>query len=297
MPLACAGCTTSTTSAAATSSSSAGATPTTPRAAARSGTSRRWPPASSSAAAGSRSSAPRTRPRPPTRSSTASASCAAARSCRSTLEGCWRWPAAGSGRSTSSSTSRTGCRSSPALVTRAPVVVLVHHVHREQWPVVYPGRGRPGGLVDRAPARAVALPALAVRRGLARHPRRAARRSASAGRGSRSCTTAPTRWCHVEPGKAADPTVAVVGRLVPHKQVEHAIDAVAGAAGELPELRLHVVGSGWWEARAARLRRARAAPGTPCRLRGSGRRGAQARDLRAGLAAGCCPRSRRGGAW
>src|SRR3954447_14457427 len=25
------------------------------------------------------------------------------------------------------------------LVTRAPVIVLVHHVHREQWPVVYPG--------------------------------------------------------------------------------------------------------------------------------------------------------------
>ena len=26
-----------------------------------------------------------------------------------------------------------------ALVTRRPVIVLVHHVHREQWPVVYPG--------------------------------------------------------------------------------------------------------------------------------------------------------------
>ncbi|RYJ06706.1 MAG: glycosyltransferase family 1 protein, partial [Actinomycetales bacterium] len=25
------------------------------------------------------------------------------------------------------------------LATRGPVVVLVHHVHREQWPVVYPG--------------------------------------------------------------------------------------------------------------------------------------------------------------
>ena len=25
------------------------------------------------------------------------------------------------------------------VVTRRPVVVLVHHVHREQWPVVYPG--------------------------------------------------------------------------------------------------------------------------------------------------------------
>ena len=25
------------------------------------------------------------------------------------------------------------------LATRAQVIVLVHHVHREQWPVVYPG--------------------------------------------------------------------------------------------------------------------------------------------------------------
>src|SRR5262245_41538225 len=31
------------------------------------------------------------------------------------------------------------------LVTRRPVVVLIHHVHREQWPVVYPGlAGRVG---------------------------------------------------------------------------------------------------------------------------------------------------------
>ena len=43
--------------------------------------------------------------------------------------------------------------------------------------------------------------------------------------------------------------VAVVNRLVPHKQVEHAIDAVLALRPTHPELRLHVVGSGWWEAR------------------------------------------------
>src|SRR6476660_3326573 len=33
--------------------------------------------------------------------------------------------------------------------TRAPVVVLVHHVHREQWPVVYPGLvGRIGWWIE-----------------------------------------------------------------------------------------------------------------------------------------------------
>src|SRR5207344_2345020 len=36
------------------------------------------------------------------------------------------------------------------LVTRKPVVVLVHHVHREQWPVVYPGlTGRVGWFLER----------------------------------------------------------------------------------------------------------------------------------------------------
>jgi glycosyltransferase involved in cell wall biosynthesis len=43
--------------------------------------------------------------------------------------------------------------------------------------------------------------------------------------------------------------VAVVGRLVPHKQVEHAIDAVLDLRTTHPGLRLHVVGGGWWEAR------------------------------------------------
>jgi glycosyltransferase involved in cell wall biosynthesis len=52
----------------------------------------------------------------------------------------------------------------------------------------------------------------------------------------------------VDPGKAPQPTVAVVGRLVPHKQVEHAIDAAVALREEFPDLRLLVVGSGWWEA-------------------------------------------------
>ena len=39
------------------------------------------------------------------------------------------------------------------LVTRTPVVVLVHHVHREQWPVAIPARSAPsaGGWNDGSP--------------------------------------------------------------------------------------------------------------------------------------------------
>ena len=44
--------------------------------------------------------------------------------------------------------------------------------------------------------------------------------------------------------KSTHPTICVVGRLVPHKQVEHAIDATLALRAELPDLTLHVVGSG-----------------------------------------------------
>lgn len=134
------------------------------------------------------------------------------------------------------------------LVTRKPVVVLVHHVHREQWPVVYPGlSGRIGWWVERrlAPAlyrrcRYVAvseatrdeLAELGVRRSQVRVVHNG---TDPAGRDER--------------GKAPNPTLAVVGRLVPHKQVEHAIDTVLALRPQVPDIRLVVVGGGWWEDR------------------------------------------------
>jgi glycosyltransferase involved in cell wall biosynthesis len=51
----------------------------------------------------------------------------------------------------------------------------------------------------------------------------------------------------VEVGRSATPTLCVVCRLVPHKRVEHAIATAAELREEFPDLRLHVVGSGWWE--------------------------------------------------
>ena len=52
----------------------------------------------------------------------------------------------------------------------------------------------------------------------------------------------------VDARKSSYPSICVVGRLVPHKQVEHAIDAAAVLVEEFPDLRLRIVGSGWWEA-------------------------------------------------
>lgn len=132
------------------------------------------------------------------------------------------------------------------LATRAPVVVLVHHVHREQWPVVYPGvTGRVGWWIERRLA-----PWLYRRRQYVAVSR--ATRDELRGLGVRGPRVAVVHngtdpFVPVSPGKATHPVVAVVGRLVPHKQVEHAIDAAVELRERWPDLRLHVVGSGWWE--------------------------------------------------
>lgn len=133
------------------------------------------------------------------------------------------------------------------LVTRRPVVVLVHHVHREQWSIVYSGlTARVGWWIEhrlapriyrRSQYVAVSGATRAELRGLGvTGPRVAVVHNG----------TDPV--VGVAGGKSPTPMVAVVGRLVPHKQVEHAIDAAVALRAEFPDLRLHVVGGGWWEA-------------------------------------------------
>ena len=132
------------------------------------------------------------------------------------------------------------------LVTRKPVVVLVHHVHREQWPVVYPGLiGRVGWWIERRLApwlyrREQYVAVSRATRGELRQLGVTGPRVAVVHNG-----TDPARA--VDVSKSPTPTIAVVGRLVPHKQVEHAIDAAIALRAEFPDLRLHVVGGGWWE--------------------------------------------------
>ena len=48
--------------------------------------------------------------------------------------------------------------------------------------------------------------------------------------------------------RTAAPRLVVLGRLVPHKRVEHAIEVVARLRARWPGLRLSVVGEGWWDA-------------------------------------------------
>lgn len=132
------------------------------------------------------------------------------------------------------------------LATRKPVVVLVHHVHREQWPVVYPGLvGRIGWWIESwlAPrlyrrcqyvAVSMATKLELIELGVDRE------RIAIVHNGNDPAPVAGVR-------RSATPRISVVGRLVPHKQVEHAIEAVAEMNADHPDLVLDVIGAGWWD--------------------------------------------------
>lgn len=152
------------------------------------------------------------------------------------------------------------------LATRRPVVVLVHHVHREQWQVVFPGlEGRVGWWLESRVA-----PRLYRQRQYIAVSRATRRELIELG-------VDPERIAVVHNGTApapaasetrsAHPSVCCVGRLVPHKQVEHAIDAVAKLQHELPGVTLTVVGSGWWEDEL-RAHADRAAPHLPITFTG-----------------------------
>ncbi len=130
------------------------------------------------------------------------------------------------------------------LVRRGPVVGLVHHVHREQWPVVMPG---PTGWVGWWLESRVA-PLVYRRRPMVAVSWTTRREMVELGHGEgvrvvHNGTDVPTSPDSTP--RAAHPTLCVLGRVVPHKRVDHALEAIAALRAELPDLRLVVVGSGW----------------------------------------------------
>lgn len=132
------------------------------------------------------------------------------------------------------------------LYARCPTVVVVHHVHREQWPVVLGGwRGRFGWWLESRVAPRVY-----------RHCRYVTVSATTHGE-LVQLGIAPDRISIIHNGvsdaggghldRAAYPCLVILGRLVPHKRVEYALDVVAALAPDLPDLRLVVAGRGWWE--------------------------------------------------
>ncbi len=131
------------------------------------------------------------------------------------------------------------------LATRRPVIALVHHVHREMWPVVYGERAaRFGWWVESRAApwlyrrsRYVAVSAATedelVELGVARERITVIHNGVDA---PLPTSTRPT----------SSPSIVILGRLVPHKQITDAFIAVRDLQGQFPDLSLRVVGDGWW---------------------------------------------------
>ena len=130
-----------------------------------------------------------------------------------------------------------------AVVRPRTTLLVVHHVHREQWPVaVGPLAGRIGWFIESriSPLVHRASHAVAVSSSTAReltdlgHP---GDRLLVVRNGSDLPESLPPRDDR--------PGVVVVSRLVPHKQVEHAIEAVARVRHLHPDLRLRIIGEGY----------------------------------------------------
>lgn len=139
-------------------------------------------------------------------------------------------------------------------VVDAPTIVLVHHCHREQWPVAGPLLARLGWWVESvlsprihrrnryltvsAPS-ADELVALGV-----------AAERISVVRGGidpvPDGATTPLEPSDGDPAAVRPARLIVVSRLVPHKQVEHALEAVAALRARGRDVHLDVVGGGWW---------------------------------------------------
>ena len=138
------------------------------------------------------------------------------------------------------------------LVRRGtPTLVLVHHVHREQWPVVYgPLRSRVGWAIEsRVSPR--------VYRGSAYVTVSEATRAELVSLGVRADDITVVRNGTERPAstshpRSAQPRALVLGRLVPHKRVEIAIDSVVELLPEVPDLTLAIVGDGWWSGELSR---------------------------------------------
>jgi glycosyltransferase involved in cell wall biosynthesis len=131
------------------------------------------------------------------------------------------------------------------LYARRPVVVLVHHVHREQWPVVGPLLARLGWLMESriAPLVNRRCHYVAVS-GVTKSE--LVDLGVSTDRITVAYNGVPSVPTLDRVDRSPSPRLVVLSRLVPHKQIEHAITCLARLRSEFPDLTLVVMGSGWW---------------------------------------------------
>ena len=131
------------------------------------------------------------------------------------------------------------------LVSNRPTVLLTHHCHREQWPVAGLLLARLGWFLE-------SQVAPRVYRGAPYVTVSESSRAELVGLGVREDDIRivengldPVPADVPELRRAEGTTYLVtLSRLVPHKQLEHAIDVIAALRDR--ELVLDVIGSGWW---------------------------------------------------
>jgi glycosyltransferase involved in cell wall biosynthesis len=129
------------------------------------------------------------------------------------------------------------------------VVVLVHHCHRELWPVAGRLKGRFGWFVESRLS-----PWLHRRNQYVTVSLPSARDLTDLGVDARHIAVvrngldeAPPQT--LESPRSATPRIAVLSRLVPHKQIEDVLTAIAELRPRIPGLHLDIVGGGWWRDR------------------------------------------------
>lgn len=135
------------------------------------------------------------------------------------------------------------------LIYGRRVAMLVHHCHREQWPVAGPVLSRIGWLVESRLS-----PRLNRRNQYVTVSLPSARDLIELGVDAQRIAVVRNGLDDAPPQslggpRSATPRVVVLSRLVPHKQIEDALDAVAALRRCQPDLHLDVIGDGWWRDR------------------------------------------------
>ncbi|HIW91053.1 MAG TPA: glycosyltransferase family 4 protein [Candidatus Corynebacterium avicola] len=134
-----------------------------------------------------------------------------------------------------------------------PTVLLTHHCHREQWPVAGPVLSRVGWFLEsrvspwlhrRLPYVTVSEPSAdeLVDLGVDRARVRVIRNGVDVPE-----DLADLSGANLDTPETAGRThLVTLSRLVPHKQIEHAMDALATVLPTHPDTYLDVIGDGWW---------------------------------------------------
>ncbi|NMO02473.1 glycosyltransferase family 4 protein [Gordonia sp. TBRC 11910] len=134
------------------------------------------------------------------------------------------------------------------VASAAPTLVLVHHCHREQWPVAGPLLSRIGWFIEsrlsplvhrRSQYVTVSAPSAAELVELGVDAERV------------TVVRAGIDPLPVTPRPPSDDAVHLVtlSRLVPHKQIDHALEVIAQLRRSHPQIVLDIIGGGWWDDR------------------------------------------------